>query len=160
MKSRGFSLLEVIVVLILISLSIALVTPSLSRFSKTAELKGAAKKISAILRYCRSEAINRGKVYQVFFDSEMREVRVESIEEKGDEETKDRATPQIYSLPEGIRIKGVEGGSPQNPSEIPTIEFYPNGGSNGGTILLDSQDRQGYRIKIDFLTGAVSIGKG
>lgn len=153
-------MLEVIVVLILLGLSISLVTPSLSRLSKTAELKGAAKKVSAILRYCRSEAVNQGKVYQVFFDSDPREVRVQSIEEnREDEETKDKATPKIYSLPEGVDIKEVKGGSLQNPSEIPTIEFYPYGGSNGGTILLDSRDRQGYRIKIHFLTGMVTVEK-
>ena len=153
-------MLEVIVVLILISLSISLVTPSLSRLSKTAELKGAAQKVSAILRYCRSEAVNQGKVYQVFFDSDLREVRVQPIEEKGeDEETQEKPTLKTYSLPEGIDIKEVKGGSPQNPSEIPTIEFYPYGGSNGGTVLLNSQDRQGYRIRIHFLTGVVSIEK-
>jgi len=82
LKRKGFSLIEVMVVLILISLSMLLVTPSFSRFSKTVELKGAAKKISAILRYCRSEAVNRGKVYQVLLDPDLRQVQVLSIEEK------------------------------------------------------------------------------
>jgi hypothetical protein len=49
--------------------------------------------------------------------------------------------------------------SPQYPSELPTIEFYPNGGSNGGSILLKSEDRGGYRIKVHFLTGMVEIKK-
>jgi prepilin-type N-terminal cleavage/methylation domain-containing protein len=46
MKNRGFSLIELLVVLILLSFSLALVAPSLSRFSRTVELKGAAQKIS------------------------------------------------------------------------------------------------------------------
>jgi hypothetical protein len=37
------------------------------------------------------------------------------------------------------------------------IEFYPNGGSNGGAILLDSQDRMGYKIKVHLLTGMVEV---
>jgi general secretion pathway protein H len=160
MKNRGFSLIEVIIVLILISLSISLVAPSLSRFSMTVELKGAAKKVSAILRYCRSEAVNQGKVYQVLFNSELREVRVQTIEGKEEDAgTKDKATPKIYPLPKGVDIKEVKVTSPENPSEIPTIEFYPNGGSNGGTILLDSRDRKGYRINIHFITGMVTVEK-
>ncbi len=66
MKERGFSLIELIIVLVILGLSLSLVTPSLSRFSKAVELKAAAKKISGILRYYRSEAIQQGKVHRLF----------------------------------------------------------------------------------------------
>ena len=158
------------VVLILISLSMVLVTPFLSRFSKTAELKGAAKKISAILRYSRSEAVNQGKVYQVLFDLDLGQVHVQSIQEKEeDEEAKDETTvettdaakdeskPKTYALPKGVNIKEVKANTSEYPSDYAVIEFYPNGGSNGGTIRLDSPDRKGYRIKVHFLTGTVEI---
>jgi general secretion pathway protein H len=161
MRSRGFSFIELIVVLVLISLSISLVAPSLSRFSKTIELKATVKKISAILRYCRSEAINTGKVYQVFFDSELREVRVQSVassEENGtDEKKEDKNSPKTYPLPTGVNMKEVKTESPEYPSDLPTIEFYPNGASNGGTILLDMEDHGGYRIRVNFLTGIVAV---
>jgi len=45
------------------------------------------------------------------------------------------------------------------PSDLPTIEFYPNGGSNGGTILLETEGEKGYRIRVHFLTGMVVIGE-
>ena len=149
------------VVLILISLSIALVTPSLSRLSRTIELKGAAKKVSTILRYCRSEAVNKGQVYQTLFDSNSREVRVQSmaLEEEKVEKKEGKATQKTYVLPEGIRMKEVDIPSSQSPSDSPLIEFYPNGGSSGGAILLDSEDRTGYKIKVDFLTGVVTVEK-
>jgi general secretion pathway protein H len=157
-KERGFSLIELMVVLILISLSIALVTPSLSRLSRSVELKGAAKKVSAILRYCRSEAVNKGQVYQTLFDSNLREVRVQSValQTEKDAIEKKKAFRRTYLLPEGIRIKEVDIPS-RSDSDLSWIEFYPNGGSNGGTILLDTQDRAGYKIKVDFLTGMVTI---
>ena len=163
MKNSGFSLIEMIVVLMITSLAIALVSPSLSRFSSTVELKAAAKKVSAILRYYRSEAINKGKVYQVFFDSDVNEVRVQPIastEEKGESEKKEEnIPPRKYLLPKGVHLKEIKVESTQYPSDLPTIEFYSNGGSNGGEITLDSQDRQGYKIEINFLTGIVKILK-
>jgi general secretion pathway protein H len=146
MRNRGFSLIELLVVLILIGFSISLITPSLSRFSKTVELKGAAKKISGILRYCRCEAVNKGQVYQVRFDANLREVRVQPME-------------STYSLPEGIQIKEVRVASIQSTSDLPMIEFYPNGGSNGGAILLDGQSPGGYKINVHFLTGVVEVEK-
>ena len=159
MRNKGFSLIELMVVLILISLTIALVTPSLSRFSKTVELKGAAKKVSTILRYCRSEAVNKGQVYQALFDSNSREVRVQSMawKEEKDEKKEGKISEKLYPLPQGIRMKEVESPSSQSPSDSPLIEFYPNGGSNGGAILFESQGCKGYKIKVNFLTGMVKV---
>ena len=146
MRSKGFSLIEMLVVLILIGFSISLITPSFSRFSKAVELKGAAKKISAILRYCRCEAVSKGKVYQVRFDTNLREVKVQPVE-------------SIYSLPQGVQIKEVQMASVQSTTDLPLIEFYPNGGSSGGAILLDSQGPGGYKINVHFLTGVVEVEK-
>ena len=61
MKNKGFSLLELVVVLIIISLSAALAVPSLSHLSRSMELKTVAKRVSAILRYGRSEAVSKVK---------------------------------------------------------------------------------------------------
>jgi len=163
MRSKGFSLIEMFVVLLIVSLCIALVAPSLSRFSSTVELKGAAKRVSAILRYYRSEAVNRGKVYHILFDSDLNEVRVQPVileEEQGENEKKgENVTPKIYAIPKGVHLKEVKVESTQYPSDFPTIEFYANGGSNGGAITLDNQGRQEYKIEVDFLTGVVAVQK-
>jgi general secretion pathway protein H len=161
-KDRGFSLLEIIVVLVLLSLSVALIAPGLSRFSKSVELKGATKKVAAVLRYYRSEAINKGKVYQVLFDSNLMEVKAQPIESEGREETEKKevkSAPKSFFLPSGVQMKELNLESTQYPADLPAIEFYPNGGSNGGNILLDSQSQKGFKIKVNFLTGAVVIEK-
>ncbi len=153
MRNKGFTLIEVVIVLTIIILSVALVKPSLSRFSRAVELKVAAKKISSILRYCRSEAVNRGQVYQVLFDAGLREVKMKSLDSAG-------SSPKTYPLPEGINLKEVDVESPENDSDLPAIEFYPSGGSNGGTIVLDQQGGTAYKIRVHFLTGVVEIEKG
>ena len=159
MKEKGFSLIELIIVLILFGLSISLVTPSLSRLSKTMELKGAVKKVTAILHYFRSEAVNKGKVYQVLFDTNSKEVRVQSPElvERKEEDEKREFRPKTYFVPGGIMMKEIQVASPQYPMEVPSIEFYPNGGSNGGSLVLDTEGRKGYKIKVHFLTGMVEV---
>jgi len=159
-KSRGFTLIELMIVLILISLSVSLVTPSFSRISKKIELKAATKKISAILRYTRNEAVHRGKVQQVLFDPNAREVRIRAVEEEAgapDEEPAGGPKAPKYPLPAGIQIKEIKIPAPQYSTEVPTIEFYPNGGSNGGSIVLDNEGNKGYKIDVHFLTGIVRI---
>lgn len=152
MKDKGFSLIELVIVLVILGLSITLVTPYLSRFSKTVEVKAATKKVSGILRYYRSEAIHQGKVQQVLFDSNLREVRIQSLEP-----TEEKVLKNKYPLPAGVQIKEVNIPAPQYPDDFPVIEFYPSGGSNGGSILLDMPDRKGFRITVHFLTGMVVI---
>jgi prepilin-type N-terminal cleavage/methylation domain-containing protein len=166
MKSKGFSLMELIIVLTILALSVALVTSSMSNLSRTIELKSVAKKVSGILRYYRSEAINKGSVYQVLFDSELRAVKVQSVsltepaDEKGANEKKGgEGAKTLYGLPEGVQMEEIDFPSPEYPCDLPAVEFYPNGGSNGGSVLLNSPERKGYRIKVDFLTGMVEVEK-
>jgi len=162
MKRRGFALVELVVVLVLIGLSMALVAPAFSRVARSVELKAAAQKISTILRYYRSEAVQTGKTQQILFDPDLRQVRVQAVEiqmGEGEEEKKEiSALSKKFILPEGVQMKELKIPTPQNPTDSPAIEFYPNGGSNGGSLLVDRLDHKGYRIKVNFLTGAVEIG--
>lgn len=164
MKNRGFSLIELIVVLTILALSVTLVTASMSNLSRTIELKAAAKKVSGILRYYRSEAVHKGTVYQLLFDSESGKVKVQSVsltelaeEKEADEKKGGGSAKTLYGLPEGIQMREIDFTSPQYPCDFPAVEFYPDGGSNGGSVLFDSPERKGYRIKIHFLTGEVKI---
>ncbi len=161
---KGFALIELILILVIMGLTLALVSPSLSRLSKTTELKGTAQKIAAILRHSRTEAIHKGKVYQVIFNLGTKEIKVEGLnpdqeEREGEEETEKSTTSQVYTLPSWISIKEVEPIKAHYSSDLPTIEFYPHGGSNGGSFLLEGEDHKGYRIKVQFLTGMVAIEK-
>lgn len=158
--------MELIIVLTILVLSVSLVTSSMSNLSRTIELKAAAKKVSGILRYYRSEAIYKGLVYQVLFDSESRAVKVQSVslaepadEPEAAEKKGGDGVKTLYGLPDGVRMKELDFPSPEYPCDLPAVEFYPNGGSNGGSVLLNSPERKGYRIKIHFLTGAVEIEK-
>ena len=158
--------MELIIVLTILALSISLVTSSLSNLSKTIELKAAAKKVSGILRYYRSEAINKGSVYQVLFDPELKAVKVQSVlltepaeETETDQKKGGEAPKTLYGLPEGVQMKELDFPSPEYPCDLPAVEFYPNGGSNGGSVLINSPERKGYKIKVDFVTGMVEIEK-
>jgi Tfp pilus assembly protein FimT len=164
MKSKGFTLIELVIFLTIFALSISLVASSFSNLSKTIELKAAAKKVSGILRYYRSEAVNKGSVYQVLFDSESRAVKVQSVsltesadEKEADQKKGGEVVKTLYGLPEGVQMKDLDFPSPEYPCDLPAVEFYPNGGSNGGSVLINSPERKGYRIKVDFLTGEVKI---
>jgi len=153
--SKGFTLLELIIVLILVSLLAFLITPSLTRTLSHMEAKGSAKRIAAILRYCRSDAINKRRVNLVNFDTASNLVSVYSINE---EEAEPRAE-RFYPLPGGVKMEKIEVGKALFDSSVPTFEFYPNGGSNGGTALIQGEKGRAYSIRVEILTGGVKVGE-
>jgi general secretion pathway protein H len=160
-RSRGFALIELVVVLILIGVSAALVIPGFTRVSKSVELRAAAKKVAGLLRYYRNEAVQRGKVYQVLFDFNLREIRVQSVEiVKGNEqseEMEEMRLQQRFPMPMDIQVKEMRTAGSMYVSDYPVIEFYPNGSSNGGSFILDLQSSRGYWIRVNFLTGIVDV---
>jgi general secretion pathway protein H len=163
MRNKGFSLLELIVVVMIASLVAALTVPALSRFSSSVELKAAVKKVSSILRYYRSKAVNQGKDYQIFFDPDLLVVRIQPVISEMEKEeivAKEESLPVTrYPLSSGIRIKEVKIDSMRYPSDFPVIEFYSNGGSNGGIVTLNCPNGQEYKIEVNFLTGLVTVQK-
>lgn len=160
---RGFVLIELIIVMIIFGLSLIIISPSLSRFAKTAELRSTAQKIGAILRHSRSEAIHKGKICQVVLRPEFREIRVLWIEpdtgNRLEDKAKQEVSQRVFTFPDWILMEGVELRPTQYLTEFQTIEFYPNGGSNGGSFLLKGEPPSGYRIKIHFITGMVELEK-
>lgn len=155
--------MELVIVLILIGLSVALVTPSLSGLSRSIELQAAAKRISALLRSCRSEAVYKGMAIQVSFDAARGAVMARPVEEAGEEHEGQREVKiplKKFSLPEGVRIREVNAGALQFPSDLPALEFYPHGGSSGGSILLGRDGHRDYRVRVHFLTGMVKVEGG
>jgi general secretion pathway protein H len=151
--SKGFTLLELVIVLVIISVVTLILTPNLTRTLSHMEAKGAAKRIAAILRYCRSDAINKGKVNLVSFDTASNLVSIYSLE---DEETEPKAQ-KFYPLPGGVKMDKIEVGKTLYDSSLPTIEFYRNGGSNGGTASIQGERGQAYAVHVEMLTGGVKV---
>lgn len=158
-RNKGFTLLEVILVLILLSLATYLVVPSLVRLAKAIELKGTAQKIAGILRYYRLTAIQKGQVYQIIIDQKQRELIVRALQSEKKEGLDFTWVEKIkYKIPESLNLK-EEINPSEYSAELPAIEFYPTGQANGGQIMLADPEQKGYRIKVSFLTGLVEVEK-
>jgi prepilin-type N-terminal cleavage/methylation domain-containing protein len=150
-RSSGFSLLELIIVLVIVGLVVLLAAPTLTKSLHHMELKTAVKRTSAILRMCRSDAINKRKVYLVDFDTTSNLVTVLSAD-KGEDKPKEMKS---YPLPAEIRMEKIDVG--KTLFDVSSFEFYLNGGSNGGTAEFRGRGSGGYAIDVDAMTGTVKI---
>jgi general secretion pathway protein H len=140
---HGFTLLEILIVLVIGVLLVALVPPLLSGMSGATELRGAARQLAAGLRNARNEAVTRQQEAVLTLDLERRRFGV-----TGD--------PREIALPESVALKLYTAQSELLDSATGGIRFFPDGSSTGGAITVSSP-KLAYRVNVDWLTGTVAI---
>lgn len=145
-RSQGFTLLELVVVLAIASLMIAVVPPLLSGLVGSAELRGTARQLAAGLRAARNEAVTRQHEAALVLDLEQRYFKV-----TGD--------ARQVKLPDTVTIKLHTAESEMLDDGTGRIRFFPDGSSTGGHIALAGK-RFGYTVNVDWLTGRIAIIEG
>lgn len=141
-RRSGFTLVELLVVLVIASLALALVGTSISRNISGAEMRTAARKVAAGLRYTRTRAILT-KSEQVFMvDVEGKKYQVPSKE--------------FVELPQQMELELNTARSELTSENVGGIRFYPDGGSTGGNVRLSAKGRI-YRVDVAWLTGETLV---
>jgi general secretion pathway protein H len=132
---RGFTLLEMLVVIVLISIAAGLVGFGLQQGLRAAKERQAVGQIVEALRSTRARAIVSGTTESTVFD-----LRNLSVQAPG--------RPKKH-WPAGLQVTlhtAEQAGS--------AVDFYPDGSSTGGNLLLANGSRR-WRIDIGWLTGSV-----
>lgn len=135
---RGFTLVEIMVVMVIIALVLGLVATSMSRSISGAEARAASRKLVASLRYTRARAIidKQEHVFQV--DTENRSYQAPGRKQ--------------INLPDGVDVTITTARSEVTSESVSGIRFFPDGGSTGGHIELLVNGRE-YRVNVAWLTG-------
>ncbi len=140
---RGFTLLELMVVLLIIGLLLVLVPGHLWRSHAGLEVQVAARALADGLRQTRSDALvtNRERVFTV------------DVAGHRFRPGQDR---QLESLNAGLRLGLDTARSELIDAASGQIRFFPDGSSTGGRITLTMQAQQA-EVTVDWLTGQVAI---
>jgi general secretion pathway protein H len=141
----GFSLLELIVVLVLISLLFTIIGISISRSISGAEMRNAARELTAGLRHTRGQAIIQRQQQVFTVDAERRTWQA-------------GANSEPIELPEGLGITLNTARSELTGERAGGIRFYPDGASTGGSVVLSTEGRE-WHIPVGWLTGEIGIDR-
>ncbi|HOP48422.1 MAG TPA: GspH/FimT family pseudopilin [Desulfobacteraceae bacterium] len=161
---QGFSLLELLVVMMIIALGYSFVGPRIIGPMSNLNLKTASKKISASLRYARSRATSENRNFRVLFDFDKnrivitgRELTENNTEITSEENTEGNSGDKIYSLPDGVILEKAISDDSETVSGIFEVAFFSTGGSSGGEIILKNDKENRYRISVGFITGTIHL---
>ena len=159
----GFTLLELLVVLVIISVMVAFVGPRLAGSITNMNLKAVSKRIAASLRYARSQAISESRPYEAVFDLDKHLMIIRSSQTAQEDDQQGEGTepvsrpPKSYKLPDDVRLEKAIWKDQEGDSGLFRILFVSNGGSSGGELLLRNDRGHRYRITVDVITGTVRV---
>lgn len=145
---RGFTLLELMVVLVIVSLLAVAIGGSAGTFFSTMEYRDTIRELSSAAKKARLQSRSQGKPIDLVVDPMLNRFaltdRPESLE---------AADYQLLAKELSIGLVFAAEVSPG--ANVGAIRFYPEGGSSGGEITIQRPSGAGTRLVVDWLIGDV-----
>ncbi len=140
-RTSGFTLLEILVVLVILGLALGIVANRGPARSPALDARGAAGQVARAMRLARSQAIAGNRPVAFTLDVARRAFRV-------------GAGPWQALPPElGLGLVATADTAPG------TIVFDPEGGASGGRVRI-STGQAALSVGVDWLSGRVMVGDG
>jgi general secretion pathway protein H len=141
--AQGFTLLELIIVLLISVLGFAVIGSNISSGNQTTRLQAAARDIASALRYAHGQALMSRQPVSVAVNLADNSYRISNRD-------------KIYHLDERIDISLTVAEEEFADGQEGSIKFFGDGSSTGGRVTLE-WGPQLRRIDVNWMTGAVAI---
>src|SRR5271170_8007727 len=102
-RYRAFTLIELLMVMLIITIMVALVAPKLSGFAMGRKASDEARTLVSLARYARSQAISEGRVYRLNVDPSGRQFWL-TAEQDGQFQPPQNEYGEKYDLPDGVSM--------------------------------------------------------
>lgn len=138
----GYTLVELLVVLLIMVGLLALVPPLFQNGFSTTEMRSTAREMIAAMRQARSKAVSERSPVAFTLDLEHRRYQV------------DGNNP--VALPELLQLELLTGERELHGQGAGSITFYSDGSASGGEVTLLAEARR-IRLEVDWISGRVTL---
>jgi general secretion pathway protein H len=152
LNKNGFTLIELIIVLIIITIGATLVGIYIGGGREGLQIRSFAKDIAATLRYARNQAVSEKILYCFVIDAKDSMYRLYRV---NNEAEGDIQLIIDKPIPEDINVFIGEPGR-----DVYDIEFFPQGNTSGGEIEVAGKSGRSIRIKVHMISGKVEVTSG
>jgi general secretion pathway protein H len=142
--AAGFSIIEMVVVVVLVATVVAIGAAAMSRQLPGQRLRESARELAAQLRFTRAQAIASGKSQLFTLDARTREWHA------GDKRD-GKLARDIEIVATGARNEAQREG-------VAAVRFFPEGAATGGRFLL-SHGKAAWQVDVEWLTGEVRVSR-
>ena len=147
----GFTLIEMLVVVLVIGIAMALVLPNLDRLTPKHRLRSAAREVASTMELCRHLAITKVATFGLRYDVEApggftRPAYTVLLPEDEDGK-RESLTPKV--LPDGVFIRAVLLGSDAEVSSGEALVDFTSEG-HGGAHIVVLENEAGHVISVKF----------
>lgn len=158
---RGFTLLELMVVLVLIAILTALILPEMKGSRDDAALRSAARRFAAAFAIANSRAITVNRLHEVHIDATKGRYLVapkRAGQAVQDEKLTDFAGNK-GEFDSKIKVQLVPRIEPENdvPTTADKVSFYPDGTADATDVLLRDRTGFGLVLRINPVTARVQV---
>ena len=139
----GFTLLELVLVLVIIATCAAVAAPALRGFTHARRLPNTAEDFIVATRFCREQAIADGLTYRLYLDPQGGRWIIMKDDGTGTNtftQVSSQIVPSEYSLPEGISLDTTM--LPRQPDNNRFISFDSGGHAEITTVVLKSDESE------------------
>ena len=145
---KGFTLLELVVVVAAISALLLISGPSMNSLMQTMEYREAVRQLVSANQKARRAARATGDAVDVVIDA--RQNRFAVTAEAGRLEEGD-----YTALAEALEIEVVFAEEVSPGHGLGAIRYYPEGGASGGEVVIQRPTGGGVKLTVDWLIGDV-----
>lgn len=131
-RNGGFTLLELVLVMVIIGTVLGAAAPSLRGFFTSRKADDTATRIVSLTRLARSEAVAEGRVHRLQFGARLRTYSV-TAQHEGSFRPTASGLGRPIEVPEEVELELEVAGAPAGRNYI---EFFPDGRTEQATIRL------------------------
>jgi prepilin-type N-terminal cleavage/methylation domain-containing protein len=142
-RQLGFTLIELVVVLAVVAVATAFVLPTVGRGTQTLQLRSEAKRVAALLREARLQAVSQRRPAHVALDRARNTVALTV----GESDDPDR----VVELPAGVRISVAVGGE--------KLTFSSRGLTRETRWMVEAPGGRHLAIDVHPVSGRVTVGR-